>query len=195
MIKEILMLMLLLQFTNGKNRGWGGGKHNDSCTGGEVLIKHTKILFPYEKICISSNHKDDDIKKHPGKYLQPISQTNLNVIIERIKIVSIDDHGLIIGFELEVKWLENRFKIWHWKADEPFDLTKQEYTEDLFWVPHLNYGTGFVLDTDKLRKMSLSNKNGTIVSQIFYVTTSMECKMDNVNFPFDHHNCTLEVKF
>ena len=113
-----------------------------------------------------------------------------------VKIISINEHGLIIGFKLEVKWLDNRLKIWHLKTDEPFYLTKGEYTKDLFWVPHLNYGTGFVLDTDKLRKMSLSNKNGTVVSQIFYVTTSMECKMDNIlHFPYDHHNCTLEVKF
>ena len=82
-------------------------------------------------------------------------------------------------------------------ADEPFRLWVDEFDEleDLFWVPHLKYGKGYVLDHRKLRKMSLYNKNGTLVSQKFYLTASMKCEMDFIHFPFDHHNCTLEVKF
>ena len=194
MMKEILMLMYLLQFCN--CFFGGGGKTNDSCAGCENLIKcHNKV-----GLCISSDLKDKNVKKHPGKSLESISQTTIKAVMTDVEIIRIHEHGLILGLELEVEWLDNRLKIWQKyekMADEPFRLWVDEFDEleDLFWVPHLKYGKGYVLDHRKLRKMSLYNKNGTLVSQKFYLTASMKCKMDFIHFPFDHHNCTLEVKF
>ena len=212
MIKEILALMLLLHFCNCKLVG--GGKNNDSCADGGDVIKHHNWKCGerclYSKICISSDHEDENVKNHPGKSLKPISQTDIKAVMADVEIIRINEHGLIIGLELEVEWFDNRLKIlkiWHkhekkiWHkyeklADEPFKLHKREFhqVEDLFWVPYLKYGKGNVLDHEKLTEMSLCYKNGTLVSQKFHLTTAMKCKMDFIHFPFDHHLCKLKVK-
>ena len=63
-MKEILMLMYLLQFCN--CFFGGGGKTNDSCAGCENLIKcHNKV-----GLCISSDLKDKNVKK----YLSPTKE-------------------------------------------------------------------------------------------------------------------------
>ena len=159
-IKEILMLILLLQFCNSETGA--GGKNNDLCTGGvDVIERYHKISYDvYSKICISSNHTDETIKKHPGKYLEPISQSDIKVMMADVEIKRIDEYGLIIGLDLEVEWLDNRLKIWHKNEellDQPFKLRKREFeeVEDLFWVPHFKYGRGFVLDDKELRKIEL----------------------------------------
>ena len=202
MIKEILALMLLLHFCN--SALGEGGKTSNSCEGGVDLIERIKIKSKDKrrvvksKICISSDHEDENVKNHPGKSLEPISQTNIKAEMADVEIIGINKNGLILGLELELEWLDNRVKIWHKNeklGSEPFKLHKSEFdeVEDLFWVPDLKYGKGNVLDHRKLRKMSLCNKNGTLVSQMFHLTTLMKCEMDFIHFPFDHHNCTLEV--
>lgn len=200
MIKEILALMILLHFCNCELGG--GGKNNDSCADGGDVIKRYNYKCGewclYSKICISSDHEDENVKYHPES-LKPISQTNIRVVMADFEIIRINEHGLIIGLELEVEWFDNRLKIWHKYekfADEPFRLHKREFPqiEDLFWVPYLKYGKGNVLDHEKLTEMSLCYKNGTLVSQKFHLTTAMKCEMDFIHFPFDHHLCKLKVK-
>ena len=198
MINEILALMLLLHFCNCKLGG--GRKTNDSCAIGGDVIKHHFWGHVHSKICISRDHEDENVKNHPDKSLEQISQTNIIAVMTDVEIIRINEHGLIIGLELEVEWFDNRLKIWHKYgklANEPFKLRKGEFhqVEDLFWVPDLKYGKGNVLDHKKLTEMKLSKKNGTLVSQIFHLTISLKCELDFTDFPFDDHLCKLEVKF
>ena len=105
MFKEILVFMLCLQFSNGLDISGDIGKitetiePNTSCKEkASDFLEHKNhwvvgIKYTVSKICILSNYhyQREEIKEHPAKYSEPISQTNINIEISDFQLIRINE--------------------------------------------------------------------------------------------------------
>ena len=98
MIKEFLILVLFLKFSNGN---WGGFLEKkdlhpiDPCGNGTVVIQNGgwrvgEIHASISKIWVPQKHQNEEITYHPGIYLEPISQTDIKIELSRVQILRID---------------------------------------------------------------------------------------------------------
>ena len=91
MIKEILILMLCLQFSIAVKRTC-----KDNTT--EFIAHKTTWMGSYEytveRICILSNYKQEEIREPPAEYMEPPSQTNINIEMSKFQIIRINEESV-----------------------------------------------------------------------------------------------------
>ena len=213
MFKEILVFMLWLQFSNGSWESWGSGIIEDnigkvnkgtSCKENAIeFLEETYYLAggtipaTISKICILSNHQGEDIQEPPDAAL---SHTSIYVEISEIQIKRIRKYSMEISFYFKVKWVDQRLQVLQfiYPSNRPFNIDKNK--QDRIWIPHLKMGPKMIseeVEVDyvmaEIRKMG-NFSSGAWVTKKIHVTTEVACKLDFRAFPFDHHECSIEVR-
>ena len=213
MFKEILVFMLCLQFSNGSRNSWGVGEvtedigKNPSCKDKAAeFLEHFMpgLQVPLSKICILSNYQHEEIKEHPAKYSEPISQTNINIEISDFQLIRINEDSIRMSLYWKVEWVDQRLQVLqfqltpaHKGPDYPFIL--QESEQESIWIPPLKLTSiiskGEDVDYVEAGPRILGNfTSGAWVAQSNYVDAEVECDLDFKTFPFDHHVCRIEVR-
>ena len=212
MFKEILVFMPWLQFSNGSLWEVGSGIIEDkigkvnkgtSCKENAIeFLEETyyvaggTIPATFSKICILSNHQGEDIKEPPAA----LSQTRIYVEISEIQIKRIRKYSMEIKFYFKVKWVDQRLQVLQfiYPSNKPFNLDKNE--QDRIWIPQIKMGTKMISEEVEvdyvnamIRKMGNFSSGAWVTKKIF-VTTEVVCKLDFRAFPFDHHECSIEVR-
>ena len=165
----------------------------DSCLepGGLLLNKLRRICIPQEHrrlIQYPPTFNLSDFWTH-WKYYTP---TNLIIDIYNIQVVEIDVNTLTISIYLEMTWKDPRPVLLARTTFENIYLGMDDEKE--IWSPQIEIRSNKMWQNRqgnelKLRKLSYGAK----MVKSFDLTTKVKCEMDFQTFPFDKHECNLEV--
>ena len=226
MLKELLILILLLQISHAENLtspncdqytedpDWAHWPNPDclelprclnlsnsyeTCkTCGGVMLGHANI----DMICIPSYFKL--LLSHPpynrvpmkdGKWNCPL--TDINILMRNVQVISIETHTITVSMNLVVYWYDYRLKVWKYSPNEY--LTWMYLSKDfrnLIWFPNIEVANKMLSKKKQDEQFGLlrwENNSIPLVFRKFYLSISVNCEMDFQNFPFDKHDCKLEV--
>ena len=201
MFKEFFILIFLLQVSIGKWGSWS--KKNlcntsyKSCKGNTSELAAFNLFgCTYCKICIPSNLSLKEIRKHPASAKS--SQTNIYIHMSKVQIIKITENSVIISLNLEVKWIDYRFQVLNLDNNNDQEVCGiLESEQKKIWMPQLEIVLEMVSQEKKnqnIYAITLEKQDGAWISNSFYLTTEVMCELDFKIFPFDHHECRLEVK-
>ena len=157
---------------------------NCSENGGESLGK--------AKICIPHQYTYN-IKLSPKG-----SQNDVSIELSNIQITEIGDKlgQLTLIMDLEVHWNDNRIQLI--KENVPIFLSNED--QNHIWSPQFRIGTDLISHNKQgddeiiLIKEYLSNQSYVVSAhKLTYLSTTFKCEMNLKDYPFDYHNCTIEV--
>ena len=196
-LKELLMFLLLCQVSKAGNDN-NTVSFRDKCVsdGGEILDRWNRICIPGDSLGILT--------------FGPETTTAVEVIVSKLQIIEIGDDKITLSLDIIAGWIENRLKI----NTQGFPIGRIDLTENdqkQIWSPEISIAnnvlskskdgerSGLVFGEKALEYSGLSLKDyvpGMFIAwKRFFLTTSVICDMDFQKFPFDKHNCTIEVSY
>ena len=115
-----------------------------------------------------------------------------------IQITEIGDKlgQLTLIMDLGVHWNDNRIQLI--KENVPIFLSNED--QNHIWSPQFRIGTDLISHNKQgddeiiLIKEYLSNQSYVVSAhKLTYLSTTFKCEMNLKDYPFDYHNCTIEV--
>ena len=166
------------------------GKINESNSFAECKSNGGKLFDRWERICIPRlflgyllvNPHDPNIE----------NKTNVDLKVFNFQIIKIGDGTITLTMILELKWLEYRLKLNTQGSNQMISLGKEE--QNHVWSPRI------VMKNNAI-SMSREGEHFTLImdswcpraSLMFHLSTTINCEMDFLTFPFDEHTCKIEV--
>ena len=179
MIKEFLIFLMFLHQINAEDYF----KYFDEC------IQEEGEVLSYGKVCIQKEYIE--WMRYP-----PLKnrKTKLSITLSNIQIIEIGTDEITISMNKRIKWGDYRLTFGVAKALLSVEDQKQ------IWSPKIVIGTNVMSKTKEAEEMELSmwcNSNrdfcAKTLEKTFSLITTVKCKMDFQNFPFDSHTCNIEV--
>ena len=224
MIKELLMVLLLLQFSNGKwvvknvtngeTQTFAGtedyyGYTTDYTTeyvdtdqvnfqkcideGGELLGHLKKMCIQYEYKYDMQTQNNQEIREDNGGM---DGKTELIIKILNLQVIQIDIHSITVSMKMEVEWWEYRLDM---DTNELQIIYLNEDDQKQIWSPQIVIGNNMVSEKKNREEFGFYKAWNQIYpykyigQKSFYLSTTVICEMDFHDFPFDNHDCELEV--
>ena len=160
-------------------------------------------------VCVPSYFKQSLL--HPPYSIVPMKDgkwnwekiplTDIMINIRNIEVIGIgtDTHTITISMNFAVRWFDYRLKVWNYPPKEYWAYWMYLSTgdfENIIWSPHIDIANNMVSKKKQDEKFVLwrsENNSIPLVTRQYYLSTSVTCEMDFQNFPFDKHDCNLEV--
>ena len=168
--------------------------------GGKIL-GHDNVIM----ICVPNYFKESlsyppysRVPMKDGKWNAPL--TDINIRMGNVQVISIGTHAVTISMNLEVNWSDYRLKLWNYPPKEYWTWTflgNDKEFENLIWFPDIDINNMVSLEekSEKVSLLRMNNKPIPLVTRTIYLSTTINCEMNFQLFPFDKHDCNLEVQF
>ena len=187
MIKELLIFLLLFQYSRTKNV-------NDSISFKKCKDDGGEFLDRWKRICIPKMFLGY-LLYNPSPDWTAWKKTSVNLEVSNLQIIKIGDDTITLTMIMEMTWYENRLKIntqGFGFSFQMISLSKEE--QDQVWSPHIvmkNNAVSMSKEGEQFTLMSLWG--GLEAIKMFHLSTTVNCEMDFLTFPFDEHTCDIEV--
>ena len=164
---------------------------------GGKIIGHDNLMM----VCISGKFKK--VLAHPpykrvpmkdGKWNAPL--TDIYILMRDVQVISIGTSTVTISMNFEAGWFDYRLKDWNYPPEEYWIfIWLGKEIKNLIWFPDIIANNMVsAKETDKqFLLLRLENNPIPLIISKFYLSITVNCEMDFQTYPFDKHDCNLEV--
>ena len=167
--------------------GWHDVHNNDEQFFDNFETNCNGYSFGDAKVCVPKKHK------HKMQMAPKPPSNEISIVLSNVQITEIADKlgQMTILMDLEVNWFDNRLKLIMEKV--PTFLDNEDHKQ--IWSPRFRIGTDLVSHQKQMDDEFILQqyKNETSVRKISFVSATIKCEMDLHSFPFDNHECKIEV--
>ena len=165
---------------------------------GGKIVGHNNLIM----ICIPSYYKEtlshppfNRVPMKDGKLNEPLN--DIYITMRDVQVINIGMNTISIGMNFEASWFDYRLKDWNYPPKEYWTWTflNMEF-RNLIWFPDII--TNNMVSTKKIDKKIILLRLGNnipLIASKFYLITTVNCEMDFEAYPFDKHDCNLEVSY
>ena len=105
---------------------------------------------------------------------------------------------MYLRMTLKIEWSEPRLKLWTGIPPNVSVILRNDIEQNRIWSPKIELETDLVSRERKNTKFGVSknseeNIHSTLAFKHFYLRSTMKCEMKFHKFPFDKHECIIEV--
>ena len=187
LIKKVLILWILLSITKCNSvKSIPASISCEASVGDELLGVN---------ICIPNEQKSM-IEKAPNFP----NKTDIIIEMSNVQVVEIDirKKQIIVRMTLKIEWSEPRLKLWTGIPPNVSVILRNDIEQNRIWSPKIELETDLVSKERKNTKFGVSKNSeeniySTLAFKHFYLRSTMKCEMKFHKFPFDKHECIIEV--
>ena len=177
MVEELLICLIFLSQSNAD-------------ISSEYLAVETCLNEGGEKL---SNGKACIPRKHLT-YIQwdPVNpgKTEIQIRLSNVQVIDIGSNVITVSMNTRIKWKDHRLELGVKKVILSMEDQKQ------LWSPNIVIGTNMMSKSKEDDEFQVKKyANETTIYHSFYLHTTVKCEMDFQKFPFDKHNCYIEVSW
>lgn len=189
MIKELLILLLLYEISNGQ-QSTNQLTDFEHCTNDKNAVK---LGLPWN-ICVPSKNASWIQWLRPKRRLSPKRKTKLRINIANLQVIQIESHAITLSMDTVMYWYENRLVLNVPKFQTAFIRPEEE---GKIWSPEIHIANNKMFENKEREEFGFTKfykeRDSVTGMKKFYLYTKLTCVMDFENFPFDKQVCNLEV--